>query len=93
MTVHAWNRFDGMRANPWSQLCCGSGGTRLGAEYDRLHGLHEGDGNWRVGAPTTFNIGTAKGITLSGMTVHPGSVPLGGGDLYERLESKCAGRS
>ena len=26
------------------------------------------DGNWRVGAQTTFNIGTAKGITLSGMT-------------------------
>ena len=51
------------------------------------------DGNWRVGAPTTFNIGTAKGITFSGMTVHPGSVPLRGGDLYETLESKCAGRS
>ena len=51
------------------------------------------DGDWRVGAPTTFDIGTAKGITLSGMTVHLGSVPLGGGDLYEALESKCAGWS
>ena len=51
------------------------------------------DGNWRVGAPTTFDIGTAKGITLSGMIVHPRSVPLGGGDLYEVLESKCAGWS
>ena len=51
------------------------------------------DGNWRVGAPTTFDIGTAKGVTLNGMTVHPGSVPLGGGDLYEALENKCAGRS
>ena len=51
------------------------------------------DGNWRVGAPTTFDIGTAKGITLSGMTVYPRSAPLGGGDLYEALESKCAGWS
>ena len=51
------------------------------------------DGNWRVGAPTTFNIGTAKGITLTGMTVYPRSVPLGGGDLYEALESKCTGWS
>ena len=51
------------------------------------------NGNWRVGAPTTFDFGTAKGITLSGITVNPRSVPLGGGDLYETLESKCAGRS
>ena len=51
------------------------------------------DGNWRVGAPTTFNIGTAKGITLSDATVRPFSVLLGGGDLYEILESKCAGWS
>jgi len=51
------------------------------------------DGDWRVGSPTTFDIGTAKGITLSRMTVHPGSVPLGGGDLYDALESKCAGWS
>jgi len=51
------------------------------------------DGSWRVGAPTTFDIGTAKGITLSGMTVYPRSAPLGGGDLYEALESKCAGWS
>ena len=49
------------------------------------------DGNWRVGAPTTFDIGAAKGITLRGVTVGPGSVLLGGGDLYEVLESKCAG--
>ena len=27
--------------------------------------------------------GTAKGITLTGMTVYPRSVLLGGGDLYE----------
>jgi len=51
------------------------------------------DGNWRVGAPTTFDIGTAKGVTLSGTTVRPRSVLLGGGDLYEALENKCAGRS
>ena len=51
------------------------------------------DGNWRVGAPTTFDIGAAKGITLSGVTVRPGSVLFGGGDLYEVLESKCAGWS
>jgi hypothetical protein len=51
------------------------------------------DGNWRVGAQTTFDIGTAKGITLRGMTVRPRSVLLGGGDLYEILESKCAGWS
>jgi len=51
------------------------------------------DGNWRVGAPTTFDFGTAKGITLSGITVNPRSVPLGGGDLYDALENKCAGWS
>jgi hypothetical protein len=51
------------------------------------------DGNWRVGAPTTFDIGTAKRITLGGVTVRPLSVPLGGGDLYDALESKCAGWS
>jgi hypothetical protein len=28
---------------------------------------------WCVGAPTTFNIGTAKGITLSGITTRRAS--------------------
>jgi hypothetical protein len=51
------------------------------------------DGNWHVGAPTTFDFGTAKAITLSSMTVNPQFVPLGGGDLYDALESKCAGWS
>ena len=51
------------------------------------------DGDWRVGAPTTFDIGAAKGITLRGVTVRRGSDLLGGGDLYEVLEGKCAGWS
>ena len=37
------------------------------------------DGDWRVGAPTTFDIGAAKGITLRGVTVRPGSDLLGRG--------------
>ena len=51
------------------------------------------DGNWRIGAATTFDIGTAKGTTLSGMTVYPRSELLGGVDLYGVLENKCVGRS
>ena len=50
------------------------------------------DGSWRVGAPTTFDIGAAKGIALSDVTVRP-FLYRWAGDLYEILESKCAGWS
>ena len=50
--------------------------------------------------PAIFSSGIMTGeqqfwstLNLSGMTVYPRSAPLGGGDLYEALESKCAGWS
>jgi hypothetical protein len=47
---------------------------------------------WRVGKPTTFDIGTAKGVTLARRSFGRGSLSVGGADLYDVLDRKCSQR-
>ena len=76
------------------QLCRRSGGTRVAAEYDRLHGLRESEGRQLARRRANhFQYRNSQRNYVSGMTVYPRSVPLGGGDLYEALETECVGWS
>jgi len=51
------------------------------------------NGNWYVGARTTFDIGPHKAISLSNYLVipHDTNSSFRGFDLYEILERKCGG--
>jgi len=49
------------------------------------------NGSWYVGAPTTFDIGSVKRMTLSNSTLNLNSMNLGGANLYGVLERKCGG--
>lgn len=46
---------------------------------------------WYVGAPTTFDIGNVKAMTIGNQLIPPGTMRLSGADLYEVLERKCGG--
>jgi len=49
------------------------------------------NGNWYVGAPTTFDIGSVKHMTLSQSVIDPHFMNVGGADLYDVLNRKCGG--
>jgi hypothetical protein len=48
-------------------------------------------GGWYVGAPTTFDVGNARSLTLSNTLVGPRFMDAGGADLYQVIEKKCGG--
>lgn len=47
------------------------------------------DGNWYVGAPTTFDLGNVKRMTLGNSVINPHAMRLGGFSLFDVLERKC----
>jgi hypothetical protein len=46
---------------------------------------------WYVGAPTTFDIGNMKEVTLGNTLVTQSFMRMGGASLYDVLERKCGG--
>jgi hypothetical protein len=50
------------------------------------------DGTWFVRGPVTFDVGSAKGMTLENQVIPPGFMRIGGIDLYVLLERKCVAR-
>ncbi len=48
-------------------------------------------GHWYVKGPVTFDIGTAENQTLRDLEIPPKFFIIGGVDLYEAVEKKCAG--
>jgi hypothetical protein len=51
------------------------------------------NGNWYVGARTTFDVGSLKSVNLSNYLVipHDTNSSFRGVDLYDVLERKCGG--
>jgi hypothetical protein len=51
------------------------------------------DGSWRVDGTTTFNAGAATAVTLSNKNIRPRMMDVGGADLFDVIETKCASSS
>jgi hypothetical protein len=52
------------------------------------------DGTWFAAADNRpFDIGAARGVTVTNMAIRPGSLVIKDADLYAALEMKCAGKS
>lgn len=48
-------------------------------------------GNWYVKGPVTFDLGSAENKTLQNLEIPPKFFTIGGVDLYEAIQKKCAG--
>ena len=48
-------------------------------------------GNWYVRGPVTFDLGSAENKTLQNLEIPPKFFTIGGVDLYEAIQKKCAG--
>ena len=48
-------------------------------------------GNWYVRGPVTFDLGSAENKTLQNLEIPPKFFTIGGIDLYEAIQKKCAG--
>lgn len=48
-------------------------------------------GNWYVKGPVTFDLGSAENKTLQNLEIPPKFFTIGGIDLYEAVQKKCAG--
>ena len=48
------------------------------------------DGSWRVDGTTTFDAGAATAVTLSNKNIRPRMMDVGGADLFDVIEAKCA---
>jgi hypothetical protein len=44
---------------------------------------------WRPIGFVTFDIGSAKGVTLFNLLIKQGSLKIGGFDVYDALQGKC----
>jgi len=47
------------------------------------------DGSWRVDGTTTFDAGAATAVTLSNKNIRPGTMDVGGADLFDVIEAEC----
>jgi hypothetical protein len=79
-------------------LACLAGGnvaiaqTALPENTIKCEAFKKQPNGWYVGAPTTFDIGDTKAMTIGNQLIAPNTMNLGGANLYEVLERKCGGR-
>jgi len=54
--------------------------------------IKEQNGSWRAREITTFDIGDVTSLTVGPSEISPGSLHVGGVDVYEVLEKKCGSK-